>query len=181
MPRTKSAPTWRSISLIVCTVSGFALDADAQRAPKGAWGEGRTLFHSPAVSTNGLACIHCHSDFDEKRERDGLLRAAHSLANSASRQTYWGQEIEDNPDRYQDIAHAGVVCVETFMRNPKKLTAQQLVDLQAYLKRINRRPILTPLVNVPGGDLTGEYAGFERRDFRTEIFAFSMAKIRFRI
>ncbi len=50
------------------------------------------------------------------------------------------------------------------MRNPKKLTAQQLVDLQAYLKRINRRPILTPQVYAAGGDLTGEYAGFEGGD-----------------
>jgi len=108
-------------------VLAFAMGAEAQSAPKGTWREGRALFHSPAVSTNGLACIHCHSDFDEKNDNDGLLRAAHSLADAASRQTYWGQELED-PDRYQDVAHAGVVCVQTFMRNPKKLTAQQLVD-----------------------------------------------------
>jgi cytochrome c553 len=163
MLRTKSAPTWRLISPLMFVVLAFAMGAEAQSAPKGTWREGRALFHSPAVSTNGLACIHCHSDFDEKNDNDGLLRAAHSLADAASRQTYWGQELED-PDRYQDVAHAGVVCVQTFMRNPKKLTAQQLVDLQAYLRRINRRPILTPLVPVPGGDLTEEYAGFEGGD-----------------
>ncbi len=163
MPRKKSPPTWRSVSLTTCAVLAFAVDIEAQTAPKGVWVEGRSLFHSPAVSTNGLACIHCHADFDEKRDNDGLLRAGYSLANSASRQTYWGQELED-PDRYQDIAHAGVVCVETFMRNPKKLTAEQLVDLQAYLKRINRRPILTPQVYAAGGDLTGEYVGFEGGD-----------------
>lgn len=163
MLRTKPAPTWRTISLAMCAALAFTAHAEAQTPPKGDWGEGRALFHSSAVSMNGLACIHCHADFDEKRENDGLLRAAHSLADAASRQTYWGQEIED-PDRYQDIAHAGVVCVETFMRNPKKLTAQQLVDLQAYLRRINRRPILTPLVPAAGGDLTGEYAGFEGGD-----------------
>ena len=163
MTPTESAPAWRLIPVLACTVLGIAVTADAQSAPKGAWMEGRGLFHSPAVSTNGLACIHCHADFDEKRDNDGLLRAGHSLANAANRQTYWGQEFEA-PDRYQDMAHAGVRCVDIFMLNPKKLTAQQLVDLQAYLERINRRPILAPLTYTAIGDLTGEYAGFEGGD-----------------
>ena len=91
------------------------------------------------------------------------MRAGHSLANSTNRLTWWGQEPE-SPDRYPDMAHAGVRCVVTFMLNPKKLTAQELVDLQAYLRAINRHPILVPLPNTAGGDLTGEYAGFEGGD-----------------
>lgn len=153
----------RFVLVALCLLFVAVVGGDAQVRPKGVQIEGRILFHSPAVSTNGLACINCHADFDEKRNRDGLLRAANSLANSASRQTWWGQEHED-PDRHQDISHAAVVCVETFMRNPKKLTAQELVDLQEYLKGINRRPMLEPLTPAVGGDLTGEYAGFDGGD-----------------
>ncbi|MBT4098672.1 MAG: hypothetical protein HOE86_13555, partial [Gemmatimonadetes bacterium] len=43
----------------------------AQRGARGTAAEGRVLFHSPSLSTNGLACINCHSDFDETREPDG--------------------------------------------------------------------------------------------------------------
>ena len=139
------------------------VDARAQSAPQSSSAQGRVLFHSPSISTNGLACGHCHADFDERRNADGRIRAAHSLANSANRVTFWGQELED-PDRYQDIAHAGVVCVVTFMRNPKKLTAQELLDLQSYLKTINRRPELASLTITAGADLTGEYTGFEGGD-----------------
>lgn len=139
------------------------VDAQAQSSPRSSPAQGRILFHSPSISTNGLSCAHCHADFDERRNDDGRIRAAHSLANSANRLTWWGQELED-PDRYQDIAHAGIVCVVTFMLNPKKLTAQELVDLQAYLKSINRRPELAALTIAPGADPTGDYAGFEGGD-----------------
>jgi hypothetical protein len=123
--------------LVICTSS-----LSAQMSMRGRAQSGRVLFHSSALGNNGLACIDCHADFDEARLGDGLIRAGHSLYGAASRQTYWGQE-EDDPDRYPDVAHAAVFCVEHFMRNPEKLTTQQLFDLQTYLRSINRRPMLT--------------------------------------
>lgn len=137
--------------------------AGAQMTMRGTAKEGRILFHSPTLSTNGLACIHCHADFDEQRRGDGLIRAGHPLINSARRQTWWGQEPDD-PDKYPDIAHAAVFCVEAFMRNPQKLTSQQLLSLQAYLSGITRLPINAPLSIAPAADKTGEYAGFEGGD-----------------
>lgn len=124
---------------------------------------GRLLFHSTALGANGLACSHCHSDFDESRLNDGMLRAGHSLYNAAARETFWGQEADD-PERYPDIAHAAVVCVEHYLRNPERLTAQQLLDLQAYLLAIAKRPTRAVLAVAPAADKTGTYAGFDDGD-----------------
>ena len=106
------------------TILGSA-DVSAQMSMRGTAQEGRLMFNNSAPSSNGLACIQCHSDFDETRTNDGLIRAGHSLYNAASRLTWWGQEEEDQ-DRYNDISHAAVFCVEHFMRSPLKLMAQQL-------------------------------------------------------
>jgi mono/diheme cytochrome c family protein len=135
----------------------------AQMTMRGSAQQGRVLFHSSAVSTNGLSCIHCHADFDEGRRNDGHIRAGHSLYNSASRQNWWGQEPED-PDRYEDIAHASVFCVENFMRNPQKLTAQQLLNLQAYLQEITKHRVKAVLTMAPAADKTGQYSGFDDGD-----------------
>ena len=143
-------------ALAAISVSGAA---DAQMTMRGTSGEGRRIFHSPVISSNGLSCFSCHSDFDEGRHSDGLIRAGHSLANSAGRKTWWGQEPDD-ADLYPDIAHASVVCVERSMRNPEKLTAQQLLSLQAYLLSITRQRVQSPLAIAPAADKTGVYAGF---------------------
>ncbi|MEE2657892.1 MAG: cytochrome c [Candidatus Latescibacterota bacterium] len=140
-----------------------AAPSHAQIAMKGATSEGRVLFHSPALSTNGLSCIDCHADFDEGRMGDGRIRAGHSLYGAASRQTFWGQEPGD-PFRYMDITEAAVTCVKRFMLNPEQLTTEQVLSLGAYLKSINRRPSIAPLALSPAPDRTGVYADFEGGD-----------------
>ncbi|MBT5059179.1 MAG: cytochrome c [Gemmatimonadetes bacterium] len=135
----------------------------AQRGARGTAAEGRVLFHSPSLSTNGLACINCHSDFDETREPDGRLRAGHPLYNATMRATYWGQQ-ENDPDRYQSIGDAAVVCVEHFMQNPDKLTARQVESLTEYLKFKSPRPLSEPLALAPAADKTGEYLGHDGGD-----------------
>lgn len=149
--------------IAVLIIALGAASLSAQMKMRGTPQEGRVMFHSSALSSNGLACIQCHADFDESRLDDGLIRAGHSLYNSASRQTWWGQEPDD-PDRYSDIAHASVVCVEHYMRNPEKLTAQELLSLQAYLKGITKRPVRVPLALAPAADKTGEYGGLDGGD-----------------
>lgn len=141
------SPTWAQVK-----VTGSAV-------------EGRLLYHSAALSGNGLACVTCHADFDEERRDDGLIRAAHPLYNAASRETFWGQEA-DSPDRYPNISSAAVRCVEAFLLRPDKLTAQQTLSLQAYLRAITRKPTRQPLAYTAAADLTGEYAGFGGGDKR---------------
>ena len=135
----------------------------AQMAMKGTGKQGRMLFYSSAISTNGLACNNCHADFDEDKYSDGLRRPGHSLFNAAGRKTWWGQEKNDI-DLYPDVAHAAIVCVEHFMRNSNKLTAQQMLNLQAYLQGITRQSTSNPLAITPSADKTGLYAGFDGGD-----------------
>lgn len=131
----------------------------AQMTVTGTSEAGRRLFHSPTISTNGLSCGHCHADFDEETRSDGVIRAGHSLFNSFYRETWWGKDPED-PDAYATIDEAAVVCVLHYMRNKDQLTAQQQLDLRAYLKSIARRALRTPLAIAPAADKTGEYKGF---------------------
>ena len=147
---------------IVCIL--IATPALAQRMTlRGDPVEGRIIYHSAAVRANGLSCYDCHSDFDEKREKDGLIRSGHSLYNAARRGAFWGQDPK-SPNVYPDIAHAAVVCVEHFMLSPYKLTAQQLLSLQLYLLSINRLSDTPALALASGADKTGEYARFDGGD-----------------
>ncbi|MFH1566465.1 MAG: c-type cytochrome [Gemmatimonadota bacterium] len=155
----------RRLTTFVALAVLLVAPAGAQVKISGSAPEGRLLFHSPALSGNGLACTNCHADFDEVRRNDGLIRAGHSLENAASRQTFWGQEL-DSPDRYPDISSAAVVCVETYLQRPDKLTAQQKLSLETYLRAIDRQPVVLPLAYAPAADLTGEYAGFGGGDKR---------------
>ena len=138
----------------------FTLPAFAQMTITGTSEAGRLLFYSPAISTNGLSCAHCHADFDEETYNDGLIRAGHSLFNAYYRTTCGGKDPEA-PDAYATIDEAAVVCVLHYMRNKDKLTAQQQLHLRAYLKAISQRALRTPLALAPAADHTGEYKGFE--------------------
>ena len=135
----------------------------AQMKMRGTSGAGRLLFFSAAISTNGLSCAHCHSISDESVVDDGLLRPGHSLRGAAARTTWWGKEPDDE-DAYPDVAAAAVVCVEHFQRNPEKLTAQQILDLKAFLVSISRGADRTPLPLSAAADKTGEYRGYDGGD-----------------
>jgi len=154
----------RTSALLLTILALSAPDAVlAQKGARGTAAEGRVLFHSPALSTNGLACINCHSDFDEQREPDGLMRAGHPLYNATQRATFWGQQ-ENDPDRYQSIGDAAVVCVEHFMKNPDKLTARQVESLSEYLKFKSPRPLTDALALAAAADKTGQYLGHDGGD-----------------
>ena len=154
MSRNRVLPVAAGLLALLLAAPSFA-----QMTMTGTSAAGRRLFYSPAISTNGLSCAHCHADFDEDKQDDGQVRAAHSLYNSARRETWWGKDPEA-VDAYPNIAAASVICVIRFMRNPKKLTAQQMLDLQAYLQSITRIPVSSALAIAPAGDKTGEYQNF---------------------
>ena len=150
----------RSVVVTVLILSALlALPLAAQMKMSGTAPAGRRIFYSPAISVNGLSCANCHAGFDEEQQDDGLIRSGHSLHNAAGRQTWWGKDPQ-KPDAYTTIAAAAVVCVEHYMRNPKKLTAQQMLNLQTYLKSITPYPTRAALAIAPAADKTGEYSSF---------------------
>lgn len=61
---------------------------------------------------------------------------------------------------YATIDEAALVCVVHYMRNKTKLTAQQLLDLRAYLKSLSFKIIRIAQPIAPAADMTGEYPGF---------------------
>lgn len=148
---------------LLLAVALAPLTLGAQEEPEVITGRadaGRRLYYSAALGTNGLSCAHCHADFDENNQADGLIRAGHSLYGAASRPNWWGRDPEQ-PNPYPNIGAAAAVCVEHFQRQPERLNAQQLVDLRAYLRYINRKQQRESLVLSSGADRTGEYLGFD--------------------
>ena len=132
----------KNIGLLVALVSlfihTFAPLLPAQTPIRGQASSGRQLFYSSALSTNGLSCAHCHADFDEAKQNDGRIRAAHSLYNGARRVTWWGRAAEQ-PDSFPNMAAAALICIEDYMRSPQKLTAHQLLDREHQQHRVEHR------------------------------------------
>ena len=143
----------------VLVIALLTVTAEAQMTLSGTPNAGRRLFYSAAISSNGLSCAHCHADFDESRRDDDQIRAGHSLQNAAGRETWWGKD-PGAADAYPNVAVASIVCVPHYLRNADMLTAQQMLDLQAYLKAITVRSVRAPLAIAPTADHTGEYKGF---------------------
>ena len=153
--------TLHLLSLLLTLASLLtAWPTSGQMTLKGTSEAGRRLFHSSANSKNGLSCGHCHADFDESKHSDGLIRAAHSLVNSYDRPTWWGKDSQA-PDAYTYVDQAALACVVHYMHNKTKLTAQQQLDLRAYLKAISPKSTFTAQPIAPGADKTGTYPGFE--------------------
>lgn len=157
--RSKKIKIWAVAALLLSSLAPTA----AQMKMTGNPAAGLRLFFSAALGANGLSCAHCHANYDEKRRPDGRIRPGHSLYNAAGRETWWGADPEGF-DAYPNIGAAAVVCVERFMRSPEKLTAQQMLDLDAYLSSLTPRPDLDPLVVHAAADKTGQYGGFENGD-----------------
>ncbi len=141
-------------------VSSILLSWSIEAQYRASSSAGRKLFHSPAISNNGLSCANCHAHFDEVKQGDGLIRAGHSLYSAAKRSTFWGKDPE-LPGAFPDISAAATICIKQFMLNERGLTARQMQDLQLFLESITRRPLPTPLPIAPAADKTGLYAGFD--------------------
>lgn len=83
-----------------------AYQAQAQREVSFQPGDeaaGKRLFRSAEWTATGLTCIHCHSDFNEKRTPDGQVRPASSLYNSGFRTLYNRWNRSTTPDLQEAI------------------------------------------------------------------------------
>jgi mono/diheme cytochrome c family protein len=87
----------RFISLklsVLCILLGLVVIVSAQGrrrnevvGPNDAFA-GKQLFRSPEWTATGLTCIHCHADFNEKKDPDGKVRPGHSLFNAGYRNIF---------------------------------------------------------------------------------------------
>ena len=104
--------------------------------------EGRKAYRRAHWTTTGLTCVHCHADFNEKKDPlDTKVRPAHPLYNSAHRaiwRDYRGENI-------LDLKLAMKVCIDTWMVKPDtaamradSIRADSLRKVEAKLKRLRR-------------------------------------------
>lgn len=77
------------IGLAVWDVDGQQETFDANEAFVG-----KTLFRTADWTATGLTCIHCHADFNEKKDPDGKVRPGHSLFNSGYRTLFYKWDRE---------------------------------------------------------------------------------------
>ena len=74
---------------IICIILGvgigiWAQDRNAAIDPNDVF-VGKRMFRSADWTATGLTCIHCHADFNEKKDPDGKVRPGHSLFNAGFR------------------------------------------------------------------------------------------------
>ena len=118
------------ISLLV----GTTILAQGSRSRERDIQEGKMLFHWKDSPT-GIACIHCHADFNEKKEPDAHVRPAHPLFNGGFRaewQSWDGRKIKT-----LDLAIS--TCMQRWITERgedggKTPAKHQIRQLKAYLK-----------------------------------------------
>lgn len=151
------------LSTSVLTLWGLSADAQRKGRARGApkeepkpaeiipdAKEGRKAYRRAHWTTTGLTCIHCHADFNEKKDPlDAKVRPAHPLYNSAHRaiwRDYRGENI-------LDLKLAIKVCIDTWIVKPDtaamradSIRADSLRKAEAKLKRQRRgkKPVELP-------------------------------------
>jgi mono/diheme cytochrome c family protein len=95
---------------------------------------GEKLFHAPATGGEGnkMTCFHCHAKSDEKaglQLKDGHVRAANTLFNSAKRGKFWGGFAST-------AAKAANICQKQYMLG-SGLSSEQEEQLQAFIDAIS--------------------------------------------
>ena len=135
-----------------CVVLGLSMllivaSANAQMSDKAKMG--RELFYDASFGgtldsgkVTGLSCAHCHADFDETANPDGLNRSGHSVVGVPHRGEAKGGMIKG--DMFRRAAGGGGFCYEHFLQgirnedvNPTHIPAEQAEALMAYFEHIS--------------------------------------------
>jgi mono/diheme cytochrome c family protein len=136
-----------TFGLATLFVISFVTLADAQMSDKAKMG--RELFYDPSFGgtldpdkVSGLACAHCHADFDEAKNPDGKMRSGHSIVGVPHRGEAKGGMIKG--DMFARAAGGGGFCYEHFLQrvpsdkvNPTAIPAEQAEALMAYFSHVS--------------------------------------------
>lgn len=90
--------------LLGVTFGLWAADRNAAIDPNDVF-VGKQMFRSAEWTATGLTCIHCHADFNEKKDPDGKVRPGHSLFNAGFR-TIFNKWDRTTTHSLQDAIHA---------------------------------------------------------------------------
>lgn len=110
---------------------------------------GRKLFYDPSFDgtlepkkISGLACAHCHADFDEDANPDGKIRAGHSIIGVPNRGEAKGGMIK--ADIFRRAAGGGGFCYQHFLQripedkvDPIAIPGEHAEALMAYFEHVS--------------------------------------------
>ena len=135
------------VGLISILIVSLATWADAEMSEKARLG--RELFYDPSFGgtlqpkkISGLACAHCHADFDEDANPDGKIRAGHSIIGVPHRGEAKGWMIKG--DMFRRAAGGGGYCYQRFLQripgnkvDPIAIPEEQAEALMAYFEHVS--------------------------------------------
>ena len=138
---------------------------------------GRHLFYDPSFGgsvdprkATGFSCASCHADFDESKNRDGLIRSGHSIIGVPNRKESQWEKV--TPGLFQRTAGGAGVCYQQFLQaipakkvDPVAIPEDQAKALMAYFDYITQK-VSPPQPEFAGPEFT--YGPLSREEARTE-------------
>ncbi len=137
----------KGVVIVTILILPFAAMASAEMSEKAQMG--RELFYDPSFGgtlepqkISGLACAHCHADFDEDANPDGKIRAGHSIIGVPHRGEAKGGMIK--ADIFRRAAGGGGFCYQHFLQripedkvDPIAIPEEQAEALMAYFEHVS--------------------------------------------
>lgn len=137
----------KGVVIVTILILPLAAVASAEMSEKALMG--RELFYDPSFGgtlepqkVSGLACAHCHADFDEDANPDGKIRAGHSIIGVPHRGEAKGGMIK--ADIFRRAAGGGGFCYQHFLQripedkvDPIAIPVEQAEALMAYFEHVS--------------------------------------------
>lgn len=126
---------------------------------------GQEIFRDRERGESGVACMDCHTDYDESRKNDGRIRAGHAILGAQRRAQVWNGEFSG--DALVRTAAGAAKCAYQFQASGQSIEsalskedAAALMAFYEYVSPSDEPPMLNwTAVTYPGDP-----------DFNEEVF-----------
>ena len=124
-----------AVAVLLAVVASRDTAAQVAAVRPGDVKAGKRLFHEADWTATGITCIHCHSDFNEKKTPDGYVRPGHPLYNAGFRAEYHAWD----GSRVSTLGDAIASCMQRWMTERgegggAEPAAHYIRQLSAYLR-----------------------------------------------
>lgn len=130
---------------------------------------GQEIFRDRDRGESGVACMDCHTDYDESRKNDGRIRAGHAILGAHRRAQVWNGEFSG--DALVRTAAGAAKCAYQFQASGQSIEtslskedAAALMAFYEYISPSDEPPMLNwTAVTYPGDP------DFDEETFKKEI------------
>ena len=130
---------------------------------------GQEIFRDRSLGESGVACMDCHTDYDEAEKNDGRIRAGHSILGAHRRAQTWNGEFTG--DALRRTAAGAAKCAYQFQASGQgvetALSAQDAEALMAFYEYISPHEE-PPMLNWTAVTYPGD-PDFDEEAFTTEL------------